>query len=344
MERSAQWDDGGFENPEPLENDVLGMFAGMPHASDHVASSERLSIPRIAAGRFASPSATGLRVTWLGHSTSLVEVDGMRVLLDPIWSERPTPLTFVGPTRFFDPPIALADLPPIDAVLVSHDHYDHLDMRTVRAIARSRPRTRFVVPLGVGAHLESWGIPVNRIDELDWWESVRIGDATVVCTPARHASGRSLLGYGATLWAGFALIGAQHRVYYSGDTGLFRGMREIGERLGPFDLAMIEVGQYDRSWPDWHIGPEQAIEASVRVRARAFLPVHWGLFALAYHGWTEPVERALIEADRRGVVILTPPPGESIEPASTAQAVARWWPTIPWKTARDAPIVSHEAD
>jgi len=345
MQRSPQWHDGGFENPEPLQNDTFGMFEGMLHASDHASPRRRLRIPHIAPTRFASPPSTGVRVTWLGHSTSLVEVDGVRVLVDPVWSDRTTPISFLGPSRFYSPPIALAELPRIDAVVVSHDHYDHLDMRTVKALARIQPSMRFVVPLGIGAHLESWGIAPRRIDELDWWESVSIGGASIVCTPARHASGRSLVDYGDTLWAGFAILGPAHRVYYSGDTGLFRGMRAIGERLGPFDLAMIEVGQYHRSWPDWHVGPEQAVEASVRVRARALLPVHWGQFALAYHAWTEPVERVRAEADRRGVSILTPRPGESVEPTSSAPtAVARWWPRVPWQTGSQAPIVSHDAD
>ena len=169
-------------------------------------------------------------------------------------------------------------------------------LRDDRRDSKDRDLT-FVAPLGVGAHLERWGVPAAQIAELDWWDSRVFGDLTLWATPARHASGRELLvDDGATLWAGYAFIGARHRVYYSGDTGLFPGLRTIGDRLGPFDLTMIEAGQYDQTWPDWHLGPEQAVEAHRRVRGAVMLPVHWGLFALASHGWTEPIERVLAAA------------------------------------------------
>jgi L-ascorbate metabolism protein UlaG (beta-lactamase superfamily) len=229
-------------------------------------------------------------------------------------------------------------VPPVDAVVISHDHFDHLDMPTIAAMKGWK--TTFVVPLGVGAHLEHWGVPAERIVELDWWEATRLGDLELVATPARHASGRSpFSGQNATLWAGFALIGPAHRVYYSGDTGLFPGLADIGARLGPFDLAMIEAGAYGRSWPDWHLGPEQAVQASQLVRAEVLLPVHWGLFNLAYHGWTEPAERVLVAAGRAGVTVTIPRPGQSVEPVALP-ALTRWWPDVPWRTAEEDPIVA----
>jgi L-ascorbate metabolism protein UlaG (beta-lactamase superfamily) len=277
----------------------------------------------------------------------LLELDGRRVLVDPVWSERASPLGWVGPRRWFAPPIALTDLPAIDVVLISHDHYDHLDRATIAAM-KGWPTT-FVVPLGIGAHLASWGVPEARIVELDWWGRTRIGgtgahDARpdgleIVCTPARHASGRMLIDDDAKLWAGYAIIGPRHRVYDSGDTGLFPALREVGARLGPFDLTMIEVGQYNRAWPDWHLGPEQAVRAHQMVRGRVMLPVHWGAFALAYHGWTEPIERALVAADAAGVAVLAPRPGQAIEPAAPPPR-ARWWPDLPWNTGDRDPIVS----
>ncbi len=337
MSHSPQWRDGVFVNPQPLVNHMLEGLLAMREASAVSTPIDVVPEERIDPARFAAAPPSGLRITWMGHSTSLVEIDGARVLIDPVWSDRPTPIPSVGPTRWYAPVIAIEQLPHLDAVLVSHDHYDHLDAPTVRALAATG--TRFIVGLGVGAHLESWGVRPDQITELDWWQSTQVGALTVTSTPARHASGRTLWDRDHTLWTGFAIAGAQHRVYYSGDTGLFPAMRDIGARLGPFDCALIEAGQYHRAWPDWHIGPEQAVEASQWVGARVMLPVHWGLFRLAYHGWTEPIERVSVAAAARGVTLATPRPGESVEPTLPI-TTSRWWPTLPWQTAAQAPIVS----
>jgi L-ascorbate metabolism protein UlaG (beta-lactamase superfamily) len=225
--------------------------------------------------------------------------------------------------------------------VISHDHYDHLDHGTI--VAMRDWKTTFIVPLGLGADLAYWGVPAARIVELDWWDRTEVGGLTIVCTPARHASGRGVTDKDAKLWGGYALLGPTHRAYYSGDSGLFPGLRVIGERLGPFDLTMIEVGQYDPSWPDWHMGPEQAVRAHQMVHGKVFLPVHWGALALAAHGWTEPIERALVAARAAGVTIVTPKPGESVEP-SLPRAPERWWPDLPWKTAAERPIVSSQME
>ena len=337
MASSPQWRDGHFDNPQPLHNDIIGGLTAIRDASPFSAPTMPLATEAIDPQRFRSAPASGVRVTWMGHSTSLVEIDGARFLLDPVWSERPTPLNGVGPARWYPPVIALDQLPHIDAVLISHDHYDHLDMPTVVALAQIG--TTFIVPLGIGAHLEYWGVPADRIVELDWWQRTHVTGVEIVSTPARHASGRVLFDKDATLWNGFAILGNAHRVYYSGDTGLFPAMREIGEKLGPFDCTMIEIGQYHRAWPDWHIGPEQAVQAHALVRGRVFLPVHWGLFRLAYHGWTEPIERAVAAANARGATIATPRPGESVEPTLPI-VTTRWWPALPWRTAMQDPIRS----
>ncbi|OFX24229.1 MAG: hypothetical protein A2V77_01690 [Anaeromyxobacter sp. RBG_16_69_14] len=338
MERSPQWKDGRFENPQPLHNDVWRALRDWFGASDERRPRGPVPTAPVDARRFERPPESGLRVTWFGHSTLLIEVDGRRVLVDPVWGERASPLSSLGPQRFYAPLLPLHELPRVDAVVISHDHYDHLDLPSIQAMKDWR--SAFIVPLGVGAHLEAWGVPEDRIVELDWWESTRLGDVEIVATPARHASGRSpSSGQNRTLWAGFAFIGPAHRAYYSGDTGLFPGLHDIGARLGPFDLAMIEAGAYNRSWPDWHLGPEQAVRASRMVRAKVLLPVHWGLFNLAYHTWTEPAERVMVAAQKADVKVAVPMPGESIEPGALPR-LTRWWPAVPWRTAEKDPIVA----
>ena len=291
----------------------------------------------VAHATFAQPPRSGLRVTWFGHSSSLVEIDGTRVLIDPFFSERASPFSFVGPKRWYPPPVPLADLANIDAVVISHDHYDHLDYPSI--VAMRDWHNIFVVPLGVGAHLAAWGIAEGRIVELDWWQTAHVHSIDIVATPSRHASGRTGNATNQALWAGYALIGAQHRAWYSGDTGFHDGLSQIGARLGPFDVTLIESGQYNAKWPDVHLGPEQAVEAHRLVRGKVMIPVHWALIRLANHAWVEPVERVLAAAGCRHLPVLTPRPGESIEPSEMPQT-ARWWPALQWQTAGDAPVVA----
>jgi L-ascorbate metabolism protein UlaG (beta-lactamase superfamily) len=337
MERSPEWRSGHFVDPQPMDNDFWGAVSGALHASPNTSPVVALPVVPVDPKQFDSPPPSGLRVTWLGHSTLILEIDGHRILTDPTWSDRASPFPWAGPRRWFIPPIAIDALPHLDAVVISHDHYDHLDYPTI--VALKDRDTVFVVPLGIGAHLAYWGVPASHIVELDWWERTKFGDLEVVCSPARHASGRALYDDDAKLWAGWAFIGPTHRAYYSGDTGLFPALRDVGERLGPFDVTMIEVGEYGRAWPDWHLGPEQAVAAHQMLNGRVMLPVHWGTFALAYHGWTEPIERAIVAARAAGVFLVAPRPGQSFEP-SAPPPVQRWWPDLPWKTAAEDPIVA----
>ena len=339
MTRSPQWRDGHFRNPQPIVNNLGKTLEGLFHGSPDGSPRAPLSVEMIPPARFLTAPATGLRITWMGHSTVLIEIDGHRVLTDPNWSERASPLTWMGPRRWYPPVMPLAELPALDAVLISHDHYDHLDRATV--VALNQRAVKFIVPLGVGAHLAYWGVPEARIVELDWWQSADLGGLQVICAPARHASGR-FLRQDSTLWGSFAFIGPQHRAFFSGDTGLFPGLKEIGARLGPFDVTMFEIGQYDAGWPDWHLGPEQAVTAHGWVRGRVLVPIHWGLLQLAYHSWTEPIERLLAAADPAGATTLAPRPGQSVEPLAPPPR-ARWWPSLPWRTADQAPIVSGQA-
>jgi L-ascorbate metabolism protein UlaG (beta-lactamase superfamily) len=339
MQQSPEWRGDRFANPQAMWSDMrdalLHAFAGGPN----VEPTEPVPVVHTDPAALAVAPASGLRVTWFGHSSSLIEIDGTRLLVDPIWSDRASPVEWAGPRRWYPPTIALAQLPPVDAVLISHDHYDHLDYPTI--VAMRGWKNVFIVPLGIGAHLARWGIPADRIVELDWWQSARVGALAVTLVPARHASGRMNGQSDLTLWGGFALVAARHRVYYSGDTGLFEGMDEIGRRFGPFDVALIEAGQYDADWPDWHLGPEQSVLSAQRVRAKALIPVHWGLFRLAHHGWTEPVERVLAAARCTDVPVITPRPGQSIEPTALKPGDStRWWPDAQWATAAEKPIVA----
>src|SRR5688500_11126830 len=224
----------------------------------------------------ATPPASGLRTTWLGHSTTLLEIDGQRVLLDPGWSERVSPWTLVGPKRFHPPPLALGALPRLDVVIFSHDHYDHLDMRTVRALAtRAAQRgARFVTGLGVGAHRARWGVPIARITELDWGEAGTVGPLTVTATPGRHFTGRGLLRGDRALWATWVIAGPAHRAFFSGDTGFFEGFADIGRDHGPFDLTLSKIGAYGPPWPGIHLTPRTAVRAHTRARGRVLQRIH----------------------------------------------------------------------
>jgi L-ascorbate metabolism protein UlaG (beta-lactamase superfamily) len=340
MEASPNWKDGRFVNTLPQSDIKLGaILLDWFNRPDQTEPSGELPVVVRRAQDFDAPPASGLRITWLGHSTALIEIDGYRVLIDPVWGERASPFESTGPKRFHAPPLSLDQLPAVDAVAISHDHYDHLDHETVIALGDRVPL--YAVPLGVGAHLEHWGVPPERIVELDWWGEVTIGDLKLIATPARHASGRSLTfsDRDATLWSGWAIHGSEHRVYYSGDTAMFPELVDIGERLGPFHATLIETGAYNPLWSDVHMGPEQAVVAHQLVRGGLFIPVHWGTFDLAVHNWTEPVERTLAAAQLANISVNVPRPGESIEP-SAAPAFERWWPEVPWQTATEAPLVS----
>ncbi|ASW54514.1 MBL fold metallo-hydrolase [Plantactinospora sp. KBS50] len=273
----------------------------------------------------ARPAPDGLAIIWYGHASTLVEIEGRRVLIDPVWSDRCSPSRLVGPHRMHRVPVPLDELPPIDAVLISHDHYDHLDMATIRALARTRT-VPFLVPLGVGAHLARWGVPEDRIVELDWDETTRIGGLELTATAARHFSGRGLR-RDRTLWASWVIAGAQRRVFYTGDSGYFAGYADIGTGYGPFDATLMQVGAYDRAWPDIHMFPEEAVTAHLELRGDLMIPVHWGTFNLALHDWDEPVNRVWREAKARGVRLAVPRPGERVDVAEPP-AVDGWWQTV----------------
>ncbi|WP_346764612.1 MBL fold metallo-hydrolase [Rhodococcus sp. HNM0569] len=278
----------------------------------------------------APASAADLAVTWYGHSSVLIEVDGRRVLTDPVWSERVSPSRTVGPGRLHPVPGALADLPPIDAVVVSHDHYDHLDRRTVTELVRTQ-KAPFVVPLGIGAHLRRWAVPADRIVELDWDESADVAGLTLTCTEARHFSGRFLT-RNPTQWASWVIAGEHRRVFFGGDSGYTARFARVGERYGPFDLTLLPVGAYDHRWADVHMTPEEAVSTHRELEqgdasAGTLVPIHWATFDLAFHAWSEPVDRLVSAAADAGTHIVVPTPGQRVVPErDRSTAIAQpWW-------------------
>ena len=331
MLRSPNFADGAFQNP--VAATMMPPSSGPGVLREMVLGKEKRRpthpVPLVApsAAELSAPPLDGLRLTWFGHATVLAEVEGRRVLFDPVWSERVSPSAVLGPKRLHPMPMALGDLPPVDAVVISHDHYDHLDMATVRRLAAHSPRARFVVPLGVGAHLERWRIPPGRIDELDWNESADVDGITLTATTARHFSGRLRPGGNGTLWASWVVAGAHRKVFYTGDSGYFDGYADIGAAHGPFDVTLVQVGAYSPYWPDIHMTPEEGVATHLAVGGELLVPVHWCTFNLAIHAWDEPVERLLADAAAHDVRVAVPRPGELLDVAAPARPTG-WWRTV----------------
>ena len=307
---------GAFGNPEPrgAARPDAQVFADMLRRPGRPRRPVMVTIPR-----FEAPAE--LAVTWLGHASALVDLDGARVLTDPVFSMRCSPSELVGPARMHPSPVSAADLPDVDVVLISHDHYDHLDMETVVAIGERQPDAVFVTPIGVGAHLIRWGIPTERIRQADWGQSITVDTAAAtlrfVCGPARHFSGRSLA-RNLTQWASWAVLGPSHRVFFSGDTGYTERFEDLGAQHGPFDLSLIAVGAYDPVWPDVHVNPEEAVAIHRMLSGSAgadavVVPIHWGTFNLARHPWGDPIVRLLSDAERNATTVLVPQPGGTID-------------------------------
>jgi len=333
MRASSRWAGAAFRNVHPILPGLRDPNARMPTLTEMLLGGKG----RVPAQPLPSVSplevwrrkpGSGLRATWLGHSTLLIEIDGVRVLTDPVWGPRASPLRLAGPKRFQPVPVALRAMPPIDLVIVSHDHYDHLDYPTIRALAKSA--VPFVTSLGVGAHLEGWGVPAGRITELDWWESHDIPGSAVRVTaaPSQHFSGRTLSTRNTTLWSSFVIRSERHSVFFSGDTGLTTEYADIRTQLGPFDLVMLEIGGWDAAWGDMHLGPANALKASALLGGGLFLPIHWGTFSLGMHAWDQPPETLLELHASSDARLAMPRLGEPIEPTLAHGPVQPWWRSI----------------
>ncbi|VUD62758.1 hypothetical protein TDB9533_03105 [Thalassocella blandensis] len=258
----------------------------------------------------------------LGHSTILLKLQGQFYITDPVFAERASPFSWFGPKRFHAPPIALEDLPEINAVILSHNHYDHLDYASVRALA---PKVKhFFTPLGVGDTLIEWGIDPKKVQQFDWWQGTSVDGIEFISTPAQHFSGRGLFDSNKTLWSSWVIIDGDKRLFFSGDTGYFDGFKEIGQRFGPFDLTLMETGAYNEAWPYVHMLPEQSLQAHKDLQGKWLLPIHNGTFDLSMHSWHDPFDQILRLANDDNIDLSTPQMGERLNLESPHKG-DRWW-------------------
>jgi len=260
---------------------------------------------------------------WMGHSTLLIFIEGSVFLTDPVWAKRASPFSFAGPKRFFEAPLKIDELPNIDGIILSHDHFDHLDSTAIRLFGEKG--IPFYCPIGVGGLLAKWNIPESQIREFDWWEEFTTDSGIqLISTPARHFSGRSIINRNKTLWTSWVIKGKSHNIFFGGDSGYFPGFRSIGDKFGPFDISMLEIGAYHPNWGSIHLGPQNAIKAHLDLNSKIMLPIHWGLFNLALHGWTEPVEEIINLAKINKVNLCLPSPGALIKKDHFEQ-ISCWW-------------------
>lgn len=328
--KSSQFQEGKFVNAVPTSldlgfTDAIGiMYNFIFRPIKDTEPKEPLTVLSIDSLEIVKRPNDVAQLAWFGHSACLLEIDGKKIFLDPMLGKSPAPHPMLGPKRYSENlPIAIEKLPFIDAVIISHDHYDHLDYESI--IKLKDKVGHFYVPLGVSAHLLEWGITPEDITELDWWQETSLDSFTIVCTPARHVSGRGLFDNFTTLWSSWIVRTPTANIYFSGDGGYGPHFKEIGEQYGPFDLAMLECGQYNELWKDIHMMPEQTVQAAVDLNTKLAMPIHWGAFTLALHTWRDPITRVTTEAQQRGVSITTPRIGEPVHLLADTFPVNQWW-------------------
>lgn len=285
-------------------------------------------LPTIKPTFLPPPTDDSYRIVWFGHSSYLLQIAGKNILLDPVFSERTSPFQFIGTKRFKGTDIVSAkDLPEIDLLIQTHDHYDHLDYQTITQLKGKIKQV--VAPLGVAAHLERWGIDAEKITELDWWESYQVfDDLKLTATTARHFSGRRITNRATTLWTAYILETPHKKIYLGGDSGYGKHFKEIGEKFGPFDLSILECGQYNEWWKNIHMMPEETVQAHLDLKSKVLLPVHWGKFSLAFHAWQEPIQRLTAKAKTENVAVITPKIGETVYSDKPQEVQNAWWEAV----------------
>lgn len=328
MNKPTNYSNGRFTNAEPTTVmkpgsnwEVIYQYLFKGH-KDRTPSKP---LPVVSMDGFAmQPASDVLRFVWLGHSSVLVELNGKRILIDPVFSERASFFSWAGPKRFQPAPIQAKDLPNLDAVLISHDHYDHLDKPTIVAI--SAKTASFHVPHGVAALLENWGVTKSKIHEYAWWDEHEVDGITIAATPARHFSGRGLFDRNRTLWCSWVVSRNGKKVFHSGDTGMTAQFTEIGKKYGPFDIAFIKMAAYNENWPDIHLNPEEAVAANRDIGGKLLVPIHWATFDLSLHSWYEPIERLIKAAEQDHARVITPKMGEIVD--SERYENGYWWKEV----------------
>ena len=273
--------------------------------------------------QFQGDTLTEGKFVWLGHSTLLMNIEGLIVMTDPVFN-RASPVPIFGKPFAYEQPINIGDLPKVDVVIISHDHYDHLDAKAIKDLSQSVDR--FLVPLGVKAHLERWGVDANRINELDWHDSEDYKNIKFTLTPAQHFSGRGLTNRNSTLWGSWIVSSERIRAYFSGDGGYSETFKELGERYGPFDIAFIENGAYNTDWSQVHMFPHETVQANIDLKSNVLFPIHWSKFDLAFHPWDEPIIRITKEAKKRNINIATPMIGEVFDLTNLPKNP--WWEAL----------------
>ena len=264
-----------------------------------------------------------MKITWLGHSSSLLQMGDKNILIDPVMSDRTSPVGFAGPSRFAEYALDTDSVPEIDVLFISHDHYDHLDYNTIKAI--DSKVSNYIVPLGIDVILKGWGIDENKLHPLYWWESIELEGISYTVTPAEHYTGRNPLKNNATLWGGLYIKDSSHNFYYTGDTGYYDLFEQVYDKLGAPDLMLADSGQYDKGWATTHMFPEETVQAAKDVHANWLIPVHWGAYSLSNHAWDEPPQRAVKAADEQGVSLATPRIGQTVNYDDIASFTEHWW-------------------
>lgn len=327
---SPQYQEGVFANTTPITGNTLAKFVEIFQRSiteerTAIRPANAIPVQALSTRQLQALPDSGVFFAKLGHSTVLFKINGRYLLTDPMFSRRASPFSFMGPERFHPMPIAIEDLPPIEAVLLSHNHYDHLDEDSIRAL---KEKTRhFVVPLGLKSQLLKWDIAARAISELDWWQQKQVAGITLTLTPSHHFSGRAFTDRNATLWGGWAINSAAASIFFSGDSGYFAGFKTIGEKLGPFDVAFMENGAYASNWPQVHMQPEQTLTAFRDVQGEYLVPIHNSTFDLAFHSWYAPLQHLEQQSRQQGVRLLTPRFGDVIE-VSQPGVTPRWWQSM----------------